>query len=80
MLEPPAEVPMSDLLYQPLTRIVEMLARREMSAVELMQATLERIDATHEKLNAFVALRDRDALLADAAAPRRAARGCHRLG
>ncbi|HBZ69327.1 MAG TPA: amidase, partial [Deltaproteobacteria bacterium] len=37
-----------------------------MSPVELMRATLARIDATQEKLNAFVALRDESALIADA--------------
>jgi len=76
MLEPPAEVPMSDLLYRPLTEIVELLARRELSPVELMQMTLDRIDATHETLNAFVALREREALFEDAAAAeKRIARG-----
>ncbi len=67
---------MSDLLYRPLTAIVDLLARRELSPVELMRTTLARIDATHEKLNAFVALRDRDALLLDASASEeRIARG-----
>jgi aspartyl-tRNA(Asn)/glutamyl-tRNA(Gln) amidotransferase subunit A len=67
---------MSDLLHQPLTRTLEQLRRRELSPVELMEATLSRIEATHAKLNAFVALRDRDALLADArAAAERIVRG-----
>jgi aspartyl-tRNA(Asn)/glutamyl-tRNA(Gln) amidotransferase subunit A len=67
---------MSDLLYRPLTEVVELLARRELSPVELMRTTLDRIDATHETLNAFVALRDRDALLLDASASEeRIARG-----
>jgi Asp-tRNA(Asn)/Glu-tRNA(Gln) amidotransferase A subunit family amidase len=66
MLSPPSEVSMSGLLYRPLTEIVRLLARRELSPVELMETTLDRIDATREKLNAFVALRDRDALLLDA--------------
>jgi aspartyl-tRNA(Asn)/glutamyl-tRNA(Gln) amidotransferase subunit A len=70
------EVRMSELLHRPMTEIRELLEKRELSAVELMQATLDRIDATQAKLNAFVALRDRDALLADAAAAdRRLARG-----
>ena len=59
---------MSDLLFRPLTEIVDRLASRQLSAVELMEETLSRIDATHEKLNAFVALRERDELLADARA------------
>ena len=47
---------MSDLLHRPLTEIVDLLARRELSPVELMGTTLDRIDATREKLNAFVLL------------------------
>jgi len=57
----------ADLLYRPLTEIVDLLARRELSPVELMRTTLDRIAATADDLNAFVALRERDALLADAA-------------
>ena len=57
---------MSDLLRLPLTEVTALLARREVSPVELMQATLDRIGAGNGKLNAFVAMRDRDALLADA--------------
>jgi aspartyl-tRNA(Asn)/glutamyl-tRNA(Gln) amidotransferase subunit A len=59
---------MSDLLYRPLTEIIDLLDRREISPVELMRTTLDRIDATHEKLNAFVARHDRGALIADAMA------------
>ncbi|MDH3213626.1 MAG: amidase [Myxococcales bacterium] len=59
---------MSDWLQRPLTEITRLLADRKLSPVELMEATLARIDATHEKLGAFVALRDRAALLADAKA------------
>jgi aspartyl-tRNA(Asn)/glutamyl-tRNA(Gln) amidotransferase subunit A len=67
---------MSDLLHRPLTEITRALARREISPVELMEATLDRIEAVDAKTNAFVALRDRDALLADArAAEARVARG-----
>jgi aspartyl-tRNA(Asn)/glutamyl-tRNA(Gln) amidotransferase subunit A len=67
---------MSGLLYRSLTEIVDLLARRELSPMELMQTTLDRIDSTHEKLNAFVALRERDALLSDASASeKRIARG-----
>ena len=57
---------MTDLLRRPLTEITAMLAHKEISPVELMRATLDRIEATHEKLNAFVALRDGDTLLAEA--------------
>ncbi|MBW4708698.1 amidase [Roseobacter sp. YSTF-M11] len=43
------------------------LAGREISAVELMQATLARIEAVNGAVNAIVSLRDADALLAAAA-------------
>ncbi|HVP27713.1 MAG TPA: amidase family protein [Myxococcota bacterium] len=67
---------MSDLLRRPLTEIVDRLARRDLSPLELMDATLDRIAATHERLNAFVQMRDRDALRAEArAAGERIARG-----
>jgi aspartyl-tRNA(Asn)/glutamyl-tRNA(Gln) amidotransferase subunit A len=56
-----------DLLNRPLCEITAALERRELSAVELMEQVLARIDATHEKINAFVAMRDRDALLEEAA-------------
>jgi aspartyl-tRNA(Asn)/glutamyl-tRNA(Gln) amidotransferase subunit A len=67
---------MSDLLYRPLTEITALLAQRELSPVELMRATLDRIEATRPALNAFVALRDSDELLAEAeAAEQRVVRG-----
>jgi Asp-tRNA(Asn)/Glu-tRNA(Gln) amidotransferase A subunit family amidase len=59
---------MTEPLHATVTETLRRLGSRELSAVELMEATLARIDATHEKLNAFVALRDREALLADARA------------
>lgn len=59
---------MSDLLFRPLTQQIDALARRSVSAVELMSETLARIEATRATLNAFSAVADRDALLADARA------------
>ena len=44
------------------------IATREVSAVEVMEAALERIEAVNPRFNAIVALRDRDALLAEARA------------
>jgi aspartyl-tRNA(Asn)/glutamyl-tRNA(Gln) amidotransferase subunit A len=59
-----------------LTDLTAALRARKASPVELMQAVLDRIDETNGDLNAFVAMRDRDALLADArAAGERIARG-----
>ena len=44
----------------------ETLASGRASAREVMEATLARVDAVNGELNAIVALRDRDALLAEA--------------
>jgi len=67
---------MSDLLRRPLVEITALLARKELSPVELMEATLARIEVVNPLLNAFVALRPREALVADArAAEARLARG-----
>jgi len=67
---------MAELLQRPLSDVCRLLERRELSAVELMQATLARIDALNPTLNAFVAFREREQLLADAsAADVRLARG-----
>jgi len=67
---------MTDVLRRPLVEVTALLGRREISPVELMQATLDRIDAVNPALNAFVAMRDREALLADArAAEARIGRG-----
>ena len=44
------------------------LAAGQVSAVEIMQATLARIDAVNDAVNAIVSLRDGDALIAEAAA------------
>ena len=59
---------MKELLRRPLSELVAKLGSREVSAVELMQGTLARIEETHEQINAFVSLRDTEALLADAGA------------
>ncbi len=57
---------MSDLLFRPLTEQVRELARGAVSPVELLDATLARIDATRETLNSFSAVADGDALRAQA--------------
>jgi amidase len=44
----------------------ERLARREVSAAEVMAATLDRIERVNPRLNAIVSLRDRDALMTEA--------------
>jgi aspartyl-tRNA(Asn)/glutamyl-tRNA(Gln) amidotransferase subunit A len=71
---------MTDLLRLPLTELVGKLARRELSPVELMRATLDRIADANPKLNAFVAMRPEAEVLADArAAEARIGRGEARL-
>jgi aspartyl-tRNA(Asn)/glutamyl-tRNA(Gln) amidotransferase subunit A len=57
---------MSDWLTRPLGEVVDGLARRKLSPVELMDAVLARIDATRATLNAFTQVRDGDALRAEA--------------
>ncbi len=67
---------MNEILTLSLTELAERLARREVSPTELMTAVLDRIEATNDALLAFVALRDRESLLADArAAEERIGRG-----
>ena len=51
-----------------LIQLLDLLSAREMSCAELMNATLDRIEATHPKLNAVVSQRPREELLADAEA------------
>jgi aspartyl-tRNA(Asn)/glutamyl-tRNA(Gln) amidotransferase subunit A len=59
---------MDELLNRPLTELLSLLDRKDLSPLELMQATLDRIDAHDEKLGALVALADREALLSEARA------------
>ena len=67
---------MTDLLHSPLSELTEMLTRKQLGAVELMKATLDRIRDTHERINAFVALRDPELVLAESReAERRIAAG-----
>lgn len=51
-----------------LIQLLDLLSAREISCAELMDATLERIEATHTKLNAVVSQRPREELRADAEA------------
>ena len=57
---------MKELLYRPLTEVAERLQSKEISPVELMRATLERIRETQPILNAFCQIGDDDDLLAAA--------------
>ena len=57
-----------ELLTATALGISDQLDSGEISAEELMRATLARIDAVNGKINAIVALRDADELLAQASA------------
>jgi len=57
-----------ELLETTLTDLTARLRAREASPVALMTAALDRIEATHAELNAFVAMHDRERLLAAARA------------
>src|SRR5262247_739840 len=59
---------MAEFLKRPVTELVTQLTRKALSPVELMEATLARIEATQPTLRAFSALRDTDGLLRDARA------------
>jgi amidase len=59
---------MSDLLEASACSLTRALAARELSAVELMNATLDRIEKLNPRFNALVSLRPREALLAEARA------------
>ncbi len=64
-----------DILDQDALTQSSLLERGKLSATELMQATLDRIDAVNPVVNAVVSLRDRDTLMSEAraadAAPRK---------
>ena len=47
-----------DIVRMDATRIAQLIARRELSPVEVMQAHLDRIAAVNPKLNAIVTLAD----------------------
>ena len=70
---------MSELLQRSLTELTEQLRARRVSALELLDATLARLDATHALLNAAVARGDPEQLRAQArAADERIASGTAR--
>ncbi len=66
---------MSDLAFRPAHEIAAAVRRRELSPVEVMEATLARVDALNPSLNAFVALRADQAMQEARALADRIARG-----
>ena len=59
---------MDDLMNRDALELSSMLEARRISAAELMQATLDRIDRVNPGVNAVVSLRDADTLMAEARA------------
>jgi amidase len=59
---------MRDLHFASATELAARIRARELSPVELMRSTLDRIAALNPRLNAFVSLRPADELLAEAKA------------
>ncbi len=52
----------TELTYTPATELVARIRRGTLSPVTLLEACLERIDALDDEINAFVTVRDDDAL------------------
>src|SRR5438874_9510929 len=60
----------ADLLYRPVTELADLVRRGEVSSRELVEASLDRIEALNPTLNAFVAVDAERALAAaDAIGP-----------
>ena len=57
---------MNELLALTLVELTEAIRNRKASPVELMESVLSRIEETNPELNAVVAMREREKLLADA--------------
>ena len=66
---------MHEVLFQPATAVARTLRRKELSARELTEMLLARIEAVNPALNAVVELRQEAALRAAAAADEATARG-----
>ena len=64
-----------DLHFSPAHELAAAIRRRDLSPVELMEATLRRIEALNPKLNAFVVLRAEEALAEARSLGERIARG-----
>ncbi|HEY1560552.1 MAG TPA: hypothetical protein VGF71_06655, partial [Caulobacteraceae bacterium] len=58
----------SDLFTWPATRLAAATRAREVSAVEVMAAFLDHIEAVNPAVNAIVSMQPREALLAQARA------------
>ena len=69
-----SDAALSDLLFSPVTELAQLVRSGEVSARELVQTSLERIEEHNPQLNAFVEVDGERALAAaDAVSPRRRA-------
>ena len=66
---------MDSLHYLAAHEAADLLARREVSSVELTRAAFERVRALDDSLNAFLTLTEEEALAQAEAADERIARG-----
>ncbi len=68
-------MPTTDFAFVPASELAPMIKRREVSAVAVVSATLDRIEASHTALNAFITVCRAEALRDAAAIDQRVARG-----
>jgi Asp-tRNA(Asn)/Glu-tRNA(Gln) amidotransferase A subunit family amidase len=59
-------MPATDLAFASATELAGRVRERDLSPVELMRATLDRIASVNTRLNAFVSMRPADQLIAEA--------------
>jgi len=69
---------LEDLCYQSLEEISDLIARREVSPIEVTQAHLMRCERLNPTLNAFITLASEVALSQARKAEREISNGCHR--
>jgi Asp-tRNA(Asn)/Glu-tRNA(Gln) amidotransferase A subunit family amidase len=60
--------PTADLFFAPAVELAARIRTRELSPVDLMRATLERIEAINPRINAIVSMRPAEQLLVEAQA------------
>src|ERR1700690_459903 len=68
-------MPATDLAYTPATDLAALISRRALSPVELMRATLDRIERSQPVLNAFITVAADSAMAAAQAAEEAVQRG-----
>lgn len=69
---------MNDILFLPIDEVADLIKSRRLSPVELVQATLEHIEATDHQLNAFPVVKGEEAMVAAKKAEEEIASGKYR--